>query len=60
MSVVALDFVNVLCTCFQAVAVTPTPGTSGEADPVTERKYRENFHAAVSTTYHFLSTIIQL
>ena len=31
----------------QASTVTPTPG-SGEDDPVSDRKYKENFYASVS------------
>lgn len=35
----------------QGSTVTPTPG-SGEDDPVSERKYKENFYASVSPTIH--------
>ena len=43
----------IVCTCSQAgTVVTPTPA-SGEADPIAESKYRENFYAAVSTAFHY-------
>lgn len=40
----------------QASTLTPTPG-SGEDDPVTERKYKENFYASVSPNLVMSNTI---
>ena len=56
MKLLALSSLLLLCMTMQISTVTPTPG-SGEDDPVSERKYKENFYASVSIMSNKFSVI---